>query len=77
MSFDTINFLQWIGRSLADLQKGLGHAQLSTGLRTARWEEMIKNCCWQVTAPFPAEHNQQEYEEQTHLQPHHLRNLVL
>lgn len=59
MSFDTINFLQWIGRSLAASQKGLGHAQLSAGLGTARREEMVKNCCWQVTAPFPAEHKQQ------------------
>lgn len=60
MSFDTINFLQWIGWSLADLQKSLGHAQLSAGLGAARREEMMKNCCWQVTAPFPAEHNQQD-----------------
>ena len=59
MSFDTINFLQRIGRSLAASQKGLGHAQLSAGHRTARREEMMKNCCWQVTAPFLTEHNQQ------------------
>lgn len=59
MSFDTINFLQQIGRSLAASEKGLGHAQLSAGRRTARQEEMMKNCCWQVTAPFLAEHNQQ------------------
>lgn len=44
MSFDKINFLQLIGRSLADLEKGLGHAQLSAGLETECVEEMMKNC---------------------------------
>lgn len=39
MSFDTINFLQWIGRSLADLQKSLGHTQLSAGLSARTGEE--------------------------------------
>lgn len=44
MSFDKINFLQLIGRSLADLEKGLGHVQLSAGLETECVEEMMKNC---------------------------------